>query len=202
MTDDTAQLLWTLGALVLVGSALVARRPSVGDVLRSLLGWAAVAAVAFLVISNRERIAPVMAALGDRIGLGSQSVVGDTVRIAMSEDGHFWARVDLNGHSERMLIDSGATLTAVSPATAKAAGIEVSDSGFPVMLNTANGSITAQRASVGRVTLGSLDTHDLGVVVSPAFGDTNVLGMNFLSRLGSWRVEGKTLILEPKRTRA
>ena len=41
-----------------------------------------------------------------------------------------------------------------------------------------------------RVTLGTLDTRDLGVVVSPAFGDTDVLGMNFLSRLGSWRVEG------------
>lgn len=37
----------------------------------------------------------------------------------------------------------------------------------------------------------------LPVVVSPAFGDTDVLGMNFLSRLKSWRVEGDTLILEP-----
>ena len=35
------------------------------------------------------------------------------------------------------------------------------------------------------------------MVVSPAFGETDVLGMNFLSRLKSWRVEGSTLILEP-----
>jgi len=34
-------------------------------------------------------------------------------------------------------------------------------------------------------------------VVSPAFGETNVLGMNFLSRLASWRVEENTLILVP-----
>jgi aspartyl protease family protein len=36
------------------------------------------------------------------------------------------------------------------------------------------------------------------VVVSENFGNLDVLGMNFLSRLHSWRVEDKTLILEPK----
>jgi aspartyl protease family protein len=35
------------------------------------------------------------------------------------------------------------------------------------------------------------------VVVSPAFGDTDVLGMNFLSRLKSWRVEDGVLVLVP-----
>ena len=34
---------------------------------------------------------------------------------------------------------------------------------------------------------------DLGIVTSPAFEETDILGMNFLSRLGSWRVVGKTL---------
>jgi aspartyl protease family protein len=29
-------------------------------------------------------------------------------------------------------------------------------------------------------------------------GDTNLLGMNFLSSLESWRVEGRTLVLEPR----
>jgi aspartyl protease family protein len=45
--------------------------------------------------------------------------------------------------------------------------------------------------------LGDIAARGLGVVVSPAFGDTDVLGMNFLSKLKSWRVEGQTLILEP-----
>jgi aspartyl protease family protein len=46
--------------------------------------------------------------------------------------------------------------------------------------------------------LGDIVARDLPVVVSPAFGDTDVLGMNFLSQLKSWRVEGRTLILTPK----
>ncbi|RZL97585.1 MAG: TIGR02281 family clan AA aspartic protease, partial [Sphingomonas sp.] len=43
----------------------------------------------------------------------------------------------------------------------------------------------------------SIVARDLSAVVSPAFGDVNVVGMNFLSRLKSWRVEDNTLILVP-----
>ena len=41
-------------------------------------------------------------------------------------------------------------------------------------------------------------TDDLTVFVASNFGDLDVLGMNFLSRLKSWRVEGNVLILEPQ----
>ena len=37
---------------------------------------------------------------------------------------------------------------------------------------------------------------DFGVHVNEV-GDTNVLGMNFLSSLAGWRVEGNTLVLRP-----
>src|SRR3546814_2940963 len=45
--------------------------------------------------------------------------------------------------------------------------------------------------------LGGITARDLKVVISPALGDIDVLGMNFLSQLASWRVEGRTLILVP-----
>jgi aspartyl protease family protein len=34
-------------------------------------------------------------------------------------------------------------------------------------------------------------------VIAPNIGETNVIGMNLLSRLASWRVEGDTMILRP-----
>ena len=123
-------------------------------------------------------------------------MVGDTVPIRMSPDGHFWARVSVDGVSRRMLVDSGATLTALSVASAQAAGLRPRAPVMPVVLNTANGMIRAQTAKVETLKLGTIRAYDLPVVVSPAFGDTDVLGMNFLSRLKSWRVEGQTLILE------
>ena len=55
----------------------------------------------------------------------------------------------------------------------------------------------AQSSTIGELRLGDITARDLAVVVSPAFGDTDVLGMNFLSRLKSWRVEDGVLVLVP-----
>jgi aspartyl protease family protein len=115
----------------------------------------------------------------------------------MAPDGHFWARVTVNGVPRRMLIDSGATLTALSSGTAAAAGLKTDRGLFPVVLNTANGAITARTATLPELRLGDIVARDLPVVVSPAFGDTDVLGMNFLTMLKSWHVDGRTLVLEP-----
>ena len=86
---------------------------------------------------------------------------------------------------------------ALSSRTAAAARLETNTQLFPVVLNTANGSITARTATLPELRLGDIVARDLPVVVSPAFGDTDVLGMNFLSMLKSWRVEGRELVLEP-----
>ena len=66
-----------------------------------------------------------------------------------------------------------------------------------MIIQTANGSIRAQTATLPELRIGNIVARDLPVVTSPAFGDMDVVGMNFLSRLKSWRVEGKTLILVP-----
>ena len=140
---------------------------------------------------------PYIARIARALNLEDQSVIGNEVRVRMSPDGHFWARVTLDGVSRRLLIDSGATVTALSSDTADAVGLDVKASAFPMLIRTANGTIAAQTATVAKLKLGDIRASDLPVVVSPAFGDTDVLGMNFLSRLKSWRVEGSTLILTP-----
>ena len=96
-----------------------------------------------------------------------------------------------------MLVDSGATVTALSIETADASGLRPDHSPFPMIIQTANGSIRAQTATVPELRIGNIVARDLPVVTSPAFGDMDVVGMNFLSRLKSWRVEGRTLILTP-----
>ena len=40
--DDAAYIIWTIGALTLVGSALVARRIPAGTMLRMALAWVAI----------------------------------------------------------------------------------------------------------------------------------------------------------------
>jgi aspartyl protease family protein len=183
--------------LILPISALIARRVPLVRILLSLASWIVIIGVVTVVIAQREQFDPYLQRVARMLKLDDQNVAGGETRIRMSADGHFWARVTVDGVPRRMLVDSGATVTALSVATAQAASLDVRKSMFPMILNTANGQINAQTASVRELRLGDIAARDLAVVVSPAFGDTDVLGMNFLSKLKSWRVEENTLILTP-----
>lgn len=195
--DFGANALLYLLLLILPVSALIGRRVPLVRVLSMLLGWGVLFGVGLLVVSERERFDPYLARIASALKLEDQTVSGKETRIRMAPDGHFWARVRLDGVPRRMLVDSGATVTALSSGTAEAAGLKVRKSMFPMIIQTANGSIPAEVSEVQELTLGDVAARDLPVVVSPAFGETDVLGMNFLSRLKSWRVEGRTLILTP-----
>ena len=183
--------------LILPISALIARRVPFLRVVTMLGTWAALFLLLAFVVAQRQRFDPYLARLTSVLHLSDQEVVGREVRIEMSADGHFWAKASIGGVPRRMLIDSGATVTALSTETASAAGLKVGKPLFPVLIQTANGQVSADTATVGELTLGNVVARDLPVVVASAFGDTDVLGMNFLSRLKGWRVEGRTLILVP-----
>lgn len=197
MNGHGVQALLLAVLIILPLSSLIARRVPVVRVLWMAMSWVLIFGIGAFVLTQRARFDPYLAELTKAFGGEDQQVVGGEVRIRMSEDGHFWARAKIDGVERRMLIDSGATLTALSQATAGAAGLEVHDSMFPMVIQTANGSVTAKVSQVDQLRLGAISARDLPVVVSPSFGDTDVLGMNFLSRLKSWRVEGNTLVLVP-----
>jgi aspartyl protease family protein len=140
---------------------------------------------------------PELSRLTDKLGLDDQKVSGKELRVSMAQDGHFWVVASINGVKRRMLIDSGATVTALSPSTAREARIETGTGFAPVVLRTANGSAAAQIGRVDEIRVGNIVARNLRIVSSPGLGDLDVLGMNFLSKLQSWRVEGRTLILVP-----
>ena len=183
--------------LILLIVALLVRRAPMFRMLLSAATWGAIIGVVLLVVGQPGRFFPYVERLVSTLRPNNQEVVGKEVRIRMSPDGHFWARARIAGVERRMLIDSGATVTALSADTAAEAGLEVHDNVIPIVLNTANGQIKAQAATIAALRLGDITARDLDVVVSPAFGDTDVLGMNFLSRLKSWRVEDGVLVLVP-----
>lgn len=187
--DRIAEIVAYSLLILLPLAALIARRPPLRRTIISIAAWIGIFAVGLLIVGERDRFGPL---------LRDQSIEGRETRIRMSADGHFWADATIDGVSRRMLIDSGATTTAISQATAEAAGLDVEGSPFPVVLNTANGQVTARTATAERLTVGNVIARDINVVVSPAFGETDVIGMNFLSRLASWRVEGRTLVLAPQ----
>lgn len=198
--EITANPEWQQLAIYAVGAAIVLiilfNTPFVGRVLRTLSSVGLLAFCLFLLLQQAP-FDPTLSRVKMKLGLDDQSVTGKDVHIAMSADGHFWARVAINGVQRRMLIDSGATITAISQDTAAEAHVSGGASLMPVILQTANGSIRAETGSIDRLTVGNIEARKLKTIISPALGPVDILGMNFLSQLASWRVEGRTLILVP-----
>jgi aspartyl protease family protein len=177
---------------------LLARRFRVVGRLLSVTALVASLGLIVMLVGERGRFDPMFARVAKMLHLeDGQQVVGKEMRVPMADDGHFWVTVRFGRVERKMLVDSGATVTALSSETAAAAGLRPSPSPFPMIIQTANGSVRAETATVPELHIGNIVARDLPVVSSPAFGDMDVIGMNFLSRLKSWRVEGRTLILTP-----
>ncbi len=195
--DQAITFIYLLGMLVLIGSAFAVRRVPIGQGLKMAAAWVLIFGAVFVGFTLKDDFA----ALGRRVlaesGGGGQVVQqGQALRIRQSGDGHFWVDAQLNGERVRFLIDSGATTTSINGRTARRAGIEPRR-GLPAIVQTANGTIQVQRGRAERLAVGDIRREDLAVHISDGFGETNVLGMNFLSTLSGWSVRGGWLILEP-----
>ncbi len=195
--EDGPSLIWGVVCILLLMSSLAARRLPLGYVAKAAFAWIAIFAALFAIFSFRFEFKAVWERVkADISGTAGQSVSGEEITIRRQDDGHYWLQVDVNGKPVRFMIDSGATTTAVNANTARETGIQVDTDGYPVFLNTANGSVAAQRGIIQSLKIG---THEIGqhnVVVSESFGDTNVLGMNFLDSMQSWKVEANVMTLK------
>jgi aspartyl protease family protein len=198
MSDTTGNVIFYVLLLVLPLSALFARRMPLGRVAVMTLAWIGIFATGLVVVAIVNQNQWLISGTRALFYGPDQSVVGSEVRIPMADDGHFWAHATINGIERTMLVDSGATVTALSTATAAAAKIDPDGMALPAVVSTANGTVTGQSATIASLKVGGITATDLPTIVAPEFGNQDVLGMNFLSRLKSWRVEEKTLILTPK----
>jgi aspartyl protease family protein len=199
--SDTASLIYGLLLLVLVGSALVSRTLPIGQTLKMALGWIGIFALIFLLVSFRPEMRLIWQRVSEELGFGSEPTIsGAPLTLRKSDDGHFWITAQVNGHDVRFLVDSGATMTAMSAQAAREANVEPSGLGVQTVIETANGIVEADRATIEDLQVGPLRMRDHHVLISEALGETNLLGMNFLSELDSWRVEGNSMILTPRQT--
>jgi len=108
---------YAVAAAVLI--MLLQRLPVVGRFVRFAFS-AALLAFFILILLQQAPYQPELSRLTSRLGLDDQHVTGKELRVTMASDGHFWVLASVNGVKTRMLIDSGATITAVSAKTARA----------------------------------------------------------------------------------
>ena len=195
--ERTAEFIYLLAILVFVASAFMVRRVPIGQGLKMFAGWVVIFLAAFVAFQMKDDIVGFAnQVLDERRAESTGLQVGGNLEIKQSLDGHFWVDARINGEPARFLVDSGATTTSISVETARRAGIEPNSS-IPAIVRTANGTVSVDRGRAERLQVGHIVREDVGVHISEGFGETNVLGMNFLSSLSGWGVERNRLILKP-----
>jgi aspartyl protease family protein len=94
------------------------------------------------------------------------------------------------------MVDTGATIVALSFETAEDLGITVRDKDFNKAARTANGVSKVAHVNLEEITIGEITVKNIkAIVVEPGKLDVNLLGMNFLSKLSRFEYRGKKLIL-------
>lgn len=175
------------------------------------LGWLVIAGCVIVAVTQIDfgQLRNAAADAGKRIGrgdAGTRSNAADAgaanglglVELRMQGDGHYHADAEVNGRSVPVLVDTGATLVALTYEDAEAAGIFVRPSDYTAISHTANGTARFAPITIDRVSIGGITVRHVQAAVSERgkLGVT-LLGMAFLSKLN--RVEmrdGKLLLQE------
>jgi aspartyl protease family protein len=179
-----------------IGSLVFRRVPALGRALRSA-STLGLMGILVLVVLQLSRIDSRFDLAVPQIGLPEQVVEGRETRVKLAPDGHFWLHATVNGVPTSFLVDTGATLTAVSTETAERIGLEPRRAGIPIRMQTANGTVAAQLTTIDDLRFGNVAAHGIDAIIAPGLGPTNVIGMNLLSRLASVRFDGNTMVLVP-----
>lgn len=114
---------------------------------------------------------------------GSAAASGRGTRIVLTESGggHFMTAGQVNGRAVQFMVDTGATVVAMSVADAERAGVAYK-TGQPVLMSTANGAIQAYRIRLNSVRVGDVEVFDVEAVVTPQPMPYMLLGNSFLTR--------------------
>ena len=183
---------YILMAVMLVLGVLMTRREPAAKKLTFALVWILIFASGFVLLTFRDDFGWVAQRLHAE-ATGAPVEQGAEIRIPMAIDGHFWIHGRINGEPVKFLVDSGATMTTIGQQTAQRTSVSVSPTPNQ-MVRTGNGIIKMSTGRAGSLQVGTIERTDFGMHVA-AGDELNVLGMNFLSSLRRWGVEGRWLVL-------
>jgi aspartyl protease family protein len=126
------------------------------------------------------------------------AVSGRNVRLTADRSGHFHTKLYLDDHPAEAMVDTGATIVALTYETAQRMRLPTNRLTFNAPMSTANGIAMAAPVTLRSVRLGTLEVKGVRAVVMPKGAlSNNLLGMSFLSRLGKVEMaDGRLLLIQ------
>lgn len=120
----------------------------------------------------------------------------DELEIAANDAGHFETEVEINGSRVDVLVDTGATLVALTYDDAQRAGLYLKPSDFTHEVRTANGKAKVAPVELGSISIGDITVRNVrGAVTEQGKLHKTLLGMTFLSRLSRVEMRSNALVL-------
>ena len=119
---------------------------------------------------------------------------GETV-LERNGDGHFYADVAINGTSVEFMVDTGASMIALTGADAQAAGLYWNDADVRPVARGASGPVYGVPIRIDRAVLGGHEATNVDAVIVPEGLGISLLGQSFLQTIEPVRIEGERMIL-------
>lgn len=191
-----AEMVYGLILVILLISALVARRRARGTAIRAATIWVVIAAGLLVAYGVKEEVMRLgRMVLAELVPHQGRQTDENTIAFRARNDGHFAVEASVNGTPILFMLDSGATDVILTPTDAKRIGLDLNSLRFDKPYKTANGLVRGAPVRLNQVAIGPIVLEDVRASVNGAPMETSLLGMSYLSRLSSWRVEGDRLTL-------
>lgn len=153
-------------------------------------------AAGFATSEPRDVVARTVVAAPQRREPMDRPRAGVSVKLAADARGHFVTRAQLNRVSADVMVDTGASVVALSAEVARRIGVDPRPSDFSSVVSTANGKVKAARVMLDEVRIGDVVVERVeGLVLPPGALDGVLLGMSFLKRLSKVEMESGRLVL-------
>jgi aspartyl protease family protein len=111
--------------------------------------------------------------------------------------GHFQVVARVDGRRMGFMVDTGASVIALTANAAAQLGIHPARRDYVAEVRTANGTVRAAPIQLGIVEIGNLAVRDVTALVMPEEAlSENLLGLSFLSRLRRFEYSNGRLVLE------
>lgn len=119
-----------------------------------------------------------------------------TLAVAADYRGHYLVHPTIDNYRIKMLVDTGASLVALTADDARALGIRPDRHARRMMLSTANGTVTATLTVLREIRLGDIVVRNVDAVVMPPGAlSTSLLGNSFLGKLQGYEVQTGRMVL-------
>ena len=127
--------------------------------------------------------------------LDEESWLAGETFLPRSEDGHFYADVMIDGSTVNLMVDTGASMVALTADDAETAGVEWSEEDIQPVAKGASGTVHGVRVLLDHVQLGELEAKRVEAVVIPEGLHVSLLGQSFLSKVRRVEIEHDRMVL-------